>query len=123
MRQVLEDKGSLALLQRLMMAPTLESRTAMGRTNVERWAHEQFKCQQNSGQKFSPLQQPGRLPSPVLETEKRDSRPRVGDNWWCIKASGGNGGMDIWVIHEGNWHAVVPRLSETEQYVIQVSEV
>lgn len=43
-----------------------------------------------------------------------------GEDWWCVKAAGGNGGLDIWVLHEGNWKPVTEELSDTESYVIQV---
>lgn len=43
-----------------------------------------------------------------------------GEDWWCVKAAGGNGGLAIWVLHEGNWKAVTDALSENESYVVQV---
>lgn len=43
-----------------------------------------------------------------------------GEDWWCVKAAGGNGGLDIWVLHEGNWTSVTEELSDDESYVIQV---
>ena len=43
-----------------------------------------------------------------------------GEDWWCVKAAGGNGGLDIWVLHEGNWKSVTEQLSVGESYVIQV---
>lgn len=43
-----------------------------------------------------------------------------GEDWWCVKAAGGNGGMDIWVLHEGNWNLITEALSDHESYVIQV---
>lgn len=43
-----------------------------------------------------------------------------GEDWWCVKAAGGNGGLDIWVLHEGNWKSVTEALSDHESYVIQV---
>ena len=43
-----------------------------------------------------------------------------GEDWWCVKAAGGNGGLDIWVLHEGNWKSVAESLSDGESYVIQV---
>lgn len=43
-----------------------------------------------------------------------------GEDWWCVKAAGGNGGLDIWVLHEGNWKSVTEKLSDDESYVIQV---
>eukprot|EP00752_Nemacystus_decipiens_P008983 g8020.t1 len=42
-----------------------------------------------------------------------------GEDWWCVKAAGGNGGLDIWVLHEGNWKSVTEQLSGDESYVIQ----
>jgi len=28
--------------------------------------------------------------------------PEEGFDWWCVKASRGNGGRDVWVMHPGN---------------------
>ena len=128
-RKVLEDKANLALLQRLMTAPTLSSHVAKGRAEVTRWARLHYQSHADS---------------PPLSCRKEDIKedlkpdqemPRQGDkaaalqdggdvagggDWWCVKAAGGNGGMDIWVLHEGNWRAVTQKLRDGESYVIQV---
>lgn len=152
-RQVLEDKASLALLQRLMTAPTLDSYVAKGRAEVTRWA--QMHYQSHADAPPSPYIIEGAphadsRPSPCLgEDERRDGHPEGGrresardeetrqqcagvvtqtgggggaggGGWWCVKAAGGNGGMDIWVLHEGNWRAVTQKLRDGEIYVIQV---
>lgn len=135
-RKVLEDKANLALLQRLMSAPTLESRIMVGRKEVYGWAHLQFlplpaspdhsrpplpsTTDESSDTEVSPsglVSEPG---SPPIACSGNVKGP-VGENWWCVKASGGNGGMDIWVMHEGNWREVAKRLHDSEEYVIQVS--
>lgn len=110
--QVLEDKANLAHLQRLMTIPTLESYVVTGRVEVERWADLRFR---------PATIRPPRLPE-IQENTKWQSLDghEARGGWWCVKASGGNGGMDVWVVHEGNWRGVVERLHEAEEYVIQV---
>ncbi|CAN0326658.1 unnamed protein product, partial [Hapterophycus canaliculatus] len=100
--QVLEDKANLVLLQRLMTAPTLESYAVIGRGEVARWAHGRFERQRNQWPEGTP----------------RDP-PEGEEDWWCVKAAGGNGGLDVWVLHEGNWKSVTYALSDHESYVIQ----
>lgn len=110
--QVLEDKANLVHLQRLMTAPTLESYIVAGRAEVDRWAKLRYRPD-------SP--KTSRPPEQCSEAQvKHSADGELEGNWWCVKASGGNGGMDVWVMHEGNWMAVVERLHETEEYVIQV---
>eukprot|EP00903_Cladosiphon_okamuranus_P010040 g9520.t1 len=61
----------------------------------------------------------------VTETTTPAAEPEICDggagaqDWWCVKAAGGNGGLDIWVLHEGNWKTVTEELSDDESYVIQ----
>ena len=121
---MLEDKANLALLQRLMTAPTLDSYVVKGRAEVVRWAQLHYQSDADAP------------PSSHLQEEERGQEtPRQGDktatlnggsggagggDWWCVKAAGGNGGMDIWVFHEGNWRAVTQNLRDRESYVIQV---
>lgn len=114
MKKVLEDKANLARVQRLMAAPTLESYVVAGRTEVDRWAALHFR--HDFVKPSVPLKGDGALPSQSGGDVGGDG----GENWWCVKAAGGNGGMDVWVMHEGNWRVIVQRLHETEEYVIQV---
>ncbi|CAM9493544.1 unnamed protein product [Scytosiphon promiscuus] len=142
--QVLEDKANLVLLQRLMAAPTLESYAVSGRNEVARWAHARFQPQRKESSDRNPRceRTAGRPDGVATLREERsltkDSRAAddtlaekdaaatvVGDggaggeDWWCVKAAGGNGGLDIWVLHEGNWKHVTDALSDEESYVIQ----
>lgn len=132
-RQVLEDKANLALLQRLMTAPTLSSHVAKGRAEVTQWARLHYQSHADAPPSFCLNQD---IKESLEEDLKRGQEmPRQGDkaaalkgdgdgagggDWWCVKAAGGNGGMDIWVLHEGNWRAVTQKLRDGESYVIQV---
>lgn len=95
-----------------MTIPTLESYVVVGRVEIERWADLRFQ----------PATTTSPLPPEIQEKTERQSADggEARDGWWCVKASGGNGGMDVWVVHEGNWRTVVERLHENEEYVIQV---
>lgn len=95
-----------------MTAPTLESYIAAGRTEVDRWANLRFRP--DSTKILQPPEQGSKA-----QLQHSAGGELEGD-WWCVKASGGNGGMDVWVMDEGNWMAVVEQLHETEEYVIQV---
>lgn len=144
---MLEDKASLVLLQRLMTVPTLESYVANGGKTVAQWAQLRFQ-QRNRPPDASPTPPPRAPSEGVLVDEDRTSRhdrtttrnEKVatttvteaavavevsdggagGEDWWCVKAAGGNGGLDIWVLHEGNQKSVTEKLSDNESYVIQV---
>jgi hypothetical protein len=41
------------------------------------------------------------------------------DNWWAVKASRGNGGKDVWIIHPGCYEEVISTLPPNEEYVLQ----
>lgn len=122
---MLEDKANLALLQRRMTAPTLQSHAVKGAAAVALWARLQFQQDPQLGGSvgIAPDQDvPSVAPlgaEAVAATVGRGSARD--DNWWCVKASGGNGGMDVWVLHEGNWKAVTEKLRHDEEYVIQVA--
>lgn len=40
-------------------------------------------------------------------------------DWWVVKASKGNGGRDIFVINNTNYHNVLSLLNDNDEYVIQ----
>lgn len=122
-----------------MTAPTLESYAVNGRNAVARWAQQRFKEQKPSRDSPPPppsTRETGRPhddqflarkralvqgPSAATETTEAVGNRHAGEeDWWCVKAAGGNGGLDIWVLHKGNWKTVTEALSEHESYVIQV---
>ncbi|CAM9903066.1 unnamed protein product [Ectocarpus sp. 6 AP-2014] len=139
--QVLEDKANLVLLQRLMTAPTLESYAVNGRNAVARWAQQRFKEQnlprdrpppppstreagyphddQFLARKRALVQGTSAATETTQESEAVGNGHAGEEDWWCVKAAGGNGGLDIWVLHKGNWKMVTEALSEHESYVIQ----
>ena len=133
--QVLEDKGNLALLQRLMTVPTLDSYVVKGRAAVVRWAKSRFGCFSEEEAGGVPPSYPnhvlgsgqlqdltvGIASESAIESGEHSEHSQPGSNWWCVKAAGGNGGMDVWVLHAGNWRSVAERLQESEKYVIQVN--
>lgn len=121
MSQVLEDKANLALLQRRMTAPTLQSYVLRGRIAVTNWAHHRFHSDTPlipslSGRSY----RTGELHQGIPGVGSDDDAAAGGQDWWCVKAAGGNGGMDIWVLHAGNWRSVTEELHEGEDFVIQV---
>lgn len=130
------------LLQRLMTAPTLESFAVNGRSAVSRWAEQRFKEKIPSRESPPPppftreagyqhddqflARKRALVQGTSAATETTEKLEAVGngpageEDWWCVKAAGGNGGLDIWVLHKGNWKMVTEALSEHESYVIQV---
>ena len=40
-------------------------------------------------------------------------------DWWMVKATGANGGVDVFVFHHQTRHRVLPRILNDELYVIQ----
>lgn len=145
---MLEDKANLVLLQRLMTVPTLESYVANGQDAVAQWAQSRFR--HRGKPLDGPPMPPRPPSKGVFADEGRTTRhdrtstrdakvttttgvtPEAapvagaddegagGEDWWCVKAAGGNGGLDIWVMHEGNWKSVTEELGDDESYVIQV---
>lgn len=125
-----------------MTAPTLESYAVNGRNAVARWAQQRFMEQKPSrdGPPPPPSSREAGYPhddqflsrkctlgqGTSAATETTHESEAVGnglagkEDWWCVKAAGGNGGLDIWVLHKGNWKMVTEALSEHESYVIQV---
>ena len=45
--------------------------------------------------------------------------PQDGKDWWILKATGANGGVDVFVLHEGVVPSVLARLQAKELYVVQ----
>ncbi|CAM9554675.1 unnamed protein product [Choristocarpus tenellus] len=134
--KVLEDKGNLALLQRRMWAPTLESYVANGRDEVQLWAQERWGVNGVDSEKILSKGRPCRQGEGIASKRAKEACPGpylrstnakemevdvdgVEKDWWCTKATCGNGGMDIWVMHNRNWTSIVRELSKEEEYVIQ----
>lgn len=119
----------MALLQRLMTAPTLESYVVKGRAAVVRWAKTRFGFFSEADAETIPSSnslesgQPSGQPEDITvhnAAESSGEHRGFEEDWWCVKAAGGNGGMDVWVLHAGNWRSVAEKLQEGEDYVIQV---
>eukprot|EP01033_Poteriospumella_lacustris_P013421 gene13421-9611_t len=51
-------------------------------------------------------------------TSTVDEAPPTSD-WWVVKASAGNGGRDIWMVHAQNYLAELQDLPDQQEYVIQ----
>jgi len=39
--------------------------------------------------------------------------------WWIVKSSRGNGGKDVWILHNGNWKEVLDGIIGPGEYVLQ----
>jgi hypothetical protein len=109
---------------------TLRSYVAINRASLLRWCEEKWN-------------QPKLLPSPPLDTiappldltqlasesflrepfswSLSPTGPDSGDDWWAVKASRGNGGKDVWIVHQANYLTVIPSLPIGEEYVMQRS--
>jgi hypothetical protein len=94
--QIIESKASFAALQVNIGYPMLDTRVATNATNVAVWAKQRWSDPTNCK---------------ALNDGSMD--------WWVVKASRGNGGRDIWVMHAGNYMEVLPQLPESDEYVIQ----
>jgi hypothetical protein len=97
---ILEDKSNLAFLQLRMKCPTLTTFVAKNGSDVISWAQQRWKI---SG----------------CNTDKHGSSIEADNDWWAVKASKGNGGTDIFIIHEENFKDVLAQAWKGEEYVIQ----
>jgi hypothetical protein len=117
---ILEDKAQYALLQARMNVPTLEVGGLFGHyccdhtmkgliltlpqtcilrgAEVTRWAEDRWG----------------------LTSGGREGTGKCQDqDWWMVKATGANGGMDVFVFHRGVARDVLQRLHPPELYVLQ----
>ena len=94
---IIENKSNLAFLQ-LRMNPdkdirnygVLKTYVASSGSLVKQWAYNQWNTDTNKNH-----------------------------DWWVVKASKGNGGRDIFVINNANYHHVLSLLNDNDEYVIQ----
>mmetsp|Transcript_30998 Transcript_30998/g.40931 ORF Transcript_30998/g.40931 Transcript_30998/m.40931 type:complete len:430 (+) Transcript_30998:74-1363(+) len=91
---ILEDKGNMALLQQRMKCQTLETYIMPDRCSVAHWVRKRWA---SGVEKISTIE----------------------FDWWMVKASKGNGGADIWVLHQDNYNEVLDKIAEDEELVVQ----
>lgn len=105
----------MAFLQLKMKCPVLTTHIALNAADVLRWAEKRWESVgSNSGNSAS---------STVFSFGNGEAvSPVSPDNdWWVVKASRGNGGKDIWIIHPGNFRDVISNqgMPQGEELVIQ----
>ncbi|CAM9193019.1 unnamed protein product [Chrysoparadoxa australica] len=121
---VLEDKARMALLQRESMSlpglatEVMKDVSAVGAWAQERWGDvRELNVEEDDGKCL--------VRGMVLSASTISLSPIFiflmiyCVDWWCVKASKGNGGADVWVIHRGNAGTVVKSLRAGEEYVVQ----
>ncbi|CAN0287922.1 unnamed protein product, partial [Phaeothamnion confervicola] len=105
---VVEDKGNAALLQCTMAVPTLESHVLPDRAAVAAWAASRWGSKTAAGSVACRLD------------AGAGAGGGTGDSdWWCVKATRGNGGTDVWVLRDISAAAVLPRLPAGDAFVLQ----
>lgn len=106
-----------------MDVPTLETHIVLGAEGVASWARRHYFQGTKDSQCDCGERCGSRMACEYTNRKRRqgsDIPVSSEDDWWCVKAAGANGGMDVWVLHKGNWTAVAEHLHEKERYVVQV---
>lgn len=94
--QVLESKANFAFLQQEMPSNReLTTYVAKSGKQVCAWAQKRWDTSSSNGQDLTT------------------------SDWWVVKASNGNGGRDIWMIHRDNYLTALDDLPDDHEYVIQ----
>jgi hypothetical protein len=114
---------------------SLRSYVAMNRASLLRWCEGKWKDHNPLPHESAPREPP---PPPLDLTQlasqsflsepfswslslTAEEDPRLGHDWWAVKASRGNGGKDVWIVHQDNYLTVIPSLPIGEEYVMQRS--
>ncbi len=84
---VLEDKAKFALLS---PPGSLETSVVSGAEGVKIWSSQRWGDNSNNSLHHFP------------QLHDDDKVKDNGDDWWCVKASKGNGGSDVFVLHREN---------------------
>jgi hypothetical protein len=95
--QVLESKSNFAFLQQTI--PSCQQLTTYVARNADEvlgWCNRHFTSTSTTSKSWSDT-----------------------SDWWMVKASAGNGGRDIWLIHQNNYNNVFEVLPKKQEYVIQ----
>jgi hypothetical protein len=102
--QIIEDKSNLAFLQVQMATAdasiVLETYVTRDLAGVADWFRSRWG-QLGDGKK-------NKLSSSILNPSSCDG------DWWIVKASKGNGGRDVWVVHSDNFCDVLSELPRNE---------
>jgi len=124
---VLEDKSNFAFLQLRMSCPRLESYIALSRTALLSWCRERYREQQSPA--VTDTDVINDMDTSSLSNESYLGEPHnwavspqpvgITGEWWAVKASKGNGGKDVWVLHKDNFETLVSSLPKDEEYVMQ----
>lgn len=109
--QIIEDKSNLAFLQVQMAiadaSVVLETYVTRDLAGVANWFGSRW----------------GQLGEETKDTIRSlSSNPSVSCNgdWWIVKASKGNGGRDVWVVHPDNSSDVLSQLPPNEGQLLYV---
>ncbi len=86
---MLEDKDKFAMLS---PPGALETAIVSGAEGVKIWSSQHWDSSS--------------LHSPQLQEDKKK---KDDNDWWCVKASKGNGGFDVFVMHQQNVGSVLNR--------------
>jgi hypothetical protein len=114
---------------------SLRSYVAMNRASLLRWCEGKWNDHNPLPHESAPREPP---PPPLDLTQlasqsflsepfswslslTTEEDPRLGHDWWAVKASRGNGGKDVWIVHQDNYLTVIPSLPIGEEYVMQRS--
>lgn len=87
-----------------MHCPTLTTYVAESSVEVREWAQRRWAV----------------IPSNLHSAlDHSDNEMMSQQDWWVVKASCGNGGRDIWIIHAANYNNVIATIPSTDCFVIQ----
>lgn len=119
--QIIEDKSNLAFLQIQMAtvgnSAVLETFVTRNLAGACDWFNSRWCQMSTDGKTCGLLHETGDtiLDNECSSTSYRLSHsvPRDSD-WWIVKASKGNGGRDVWVVHPNNYIDVLSQLSPNE---------
>jgi hypothetical protein len=114
----LEDKGNMAFLQLKMKCPVLETHIALNSAAVLQWAEKRWEADEEPKSVFTLNTMGSGQGTAVADSNTKE---KIEADWWVVKASRGNGGKDIWIMHSGNFRDVVQGqgLPAREELVIQ----
>lgn len=111
----------------------LKSYIALNRNNLYQWCLQKWSNNNNINNNNGEIDDLVKNSSSSLDMSQLASQSFLGEpyewsvtteslhssDWWAVKASRGNGGKDVWIIHRDNFQEIIPTLPQSEEYVIQ----
>ena len=114
--QIIEDKANLAFLQLRMDVPTLKTYLACSAVDVLNWASQRWIGSDISVTSAADVDTVFRnLHGDVSDCKMAE----IDDDWWAVKAARGNGGKDVWIMNNKNFHEIYSQLPCNDEFVIQ----